>query len=234
MILFDDGDTRQATDPTAHSRGQVLKIDEQTMTATLVFNADLGNYSGALGSAQRLSNGDYSFDSGRQGLPPHQIGQSIEVRPDGSKADVLQVSVPLYRAFRIGSLYGGISDQLGGSDGGERSRPGDDSNQQEGNGPNDASRAAGTDLPDDFGPEIIAAGTAFAGHPTTPTTLSGASLIWATPAALILVRQPADDPAIPILLHNATTAPPDALFAAAGNDLWHEGLGDDLVRALSS
>jgi hypothetical protein len=115
MIVFDDGDTRHATDPTADSRGQVWKIDEQTMTATLVFNADLGNYSDALGSAQRLSNGNYSFDSGRQGLPPY-IGQSIEVRPDGSKAYVFQANVSLYRAFRIGSLYGGISDQLAGGD----------------------------------------------------------------------------------------------------------------------
>jgi hypothetical protein len=111
MIVFDNGDTRRASDPTADSRGQVWKIDESTMTATLVFNADLGNYSDALGSAQRLSNGNYSFDSGRQGLPPY-IGQSIEVRPDGSKAYVLQTNVSLYRAFRIGSLYEGISDQL--------------------------------------------------------------------------------------------------------------------------
>ena len=129
LIVFDDGDTRRASDPTADSRGQVWKIDENTMTATLVFNADLGNYSDALGSAQRLANGDYSFDSGRQGTAPHQIGQAIEVRPDGSKAYVLQVSVPLYRAFRIQTLYAGISDQLAGggerSDGGDRASAGD-------------------------------------------------------------------------------------------------------------
>jgi hypothetical protein len=112
IILFDNGDTRRASDPTAHSRGQVWKIDERTLTATLVFNADLGNYSDALGAAQRLSNGNYSFDSGRQGVAPHQIGQAIEVRPDGSKAYVLQVNVPMYRAFRIRTLYQGISDQL--------------------------------------------------------------------------------------------------------------------------
>ena len=86
------------------------------MTATLVFNADLGNYSDALGSAQRLSNGDYSFDSGRQGPAPNQIGQAIEVRPDGSKAYVLQVNKPVYRAFRIQTLYEGVSDQLAGDD----------------------------------------------------------------------------------------------------------------------
>jgi hypothetical protein len=112
IILFDDGDTRRESDPTADSRGQVWKIDEQTMTATLVFNADLGNYSDALGSAQRLSNGDYSFDSGRQGQAPIQIAQTIEVRPDGSKAYVLQLNKNEYRSFRIRTLYQGISDQL--------------------------------------------------------------------------------------------------------------------------
>ncbi len=116
LIIFDDGDVRHASDPTAHSRGQVWKIDEQTMTATLVVNVDLGNYSDALGSAQRLSNGDYVFDSGRQGVAPNQIGQSIEVQPDGTKVYVLQVSKPLYRAFRIRTLYQGISDRLAGDD----------------------------------------------------------------------------------------------------------------------
>jgi hypothetical protein len=115
LIVFDDGDTRRASDPTADSRGQVWKIDEQTMTATLVFNADLDNYSDALGWAQRLSNGDYSFDSGRQGVAPHQIAQTIEVQPDGSKVYVLQVSTPVYRTFRIATLYDGVSDQLAGS-----------------------------------------------------------------------------------------------------------------------
>src|SRR5262249_13769403 len=90
LILFDNGNTRRAGDPHADSRGQVWKLDEQTMTATLVVNADLGSYSMALGSAQRLSNGDYSFTSGFQGQAPNMFGQSIEVRPDGSKAYVLQ------------------------------------------------------------------------------------------------------------------------------------------------
>jgi hypothetical protein len=144
LILFDDGNTRQASDPTAHSRGQVWKLDEQTMTATLVFNVDLGNYSGALGSAQRLSNGDYSFDSGFQGNAPKLFGQSIEVRPDGSKAYVLQVKGIEYRSFRIQTMYEGISDQLA-DGGGETSQPGDISgglslgNQLGGNGSPDAS-----------------------------------------------------------------------------------------------
>src|SRR5207302_5518133 len=80
LILFDNGNTRRATDPTANSRGQVWTLDENNMTATPVLNADLGNYSGRLGSAQRLSNGNYSFLSGAVGFPPpSQIGQTIEV-----------------------------------------------------------------------------------------------------------------------------------------------------------
>jgi hypothetical protein len=52
IILFDNGNTRRAVDPNAHCCGQVWKLDEQNMTATLVLNADLGNYSDALGAAQ--------------------------------------------------------------------------------------------------------------------------------------------------------------------------------------
>ena len=50
IVLFDDGNTRVANDPNEpDSRGQELVLNEQTMTATLVVNADLGNYSAALG-----------------------------------------------------------------------------------------------------------------------------------------------------------------------------------------
>ena len=114
LILFDNGNVRQASDPTADSRGQVWKLDEKTMTATLVLNVDLGNYSMALGAAQRLSNGDYSFDSGWQGRAPNLFAQAIEVRPDGSKAYVLEANQREYRNFRIQTLYAGVSDQLAG------------------------------------------------------------------------------------------------------------------------
>jgi hypothetical protein len=112
IILFDNGNTRRAGDPIADSRGQVWKLDEQAMTATLVFNGDLGNYSSALGAAQRLSNGNLSFTSGLQGQAPNLFGQSIEVRPDGSKAYVLEVNSREFRSFRIQTLYEGTSDQL--------------------------------------------------------------------------------------------------------------------------
>jgi len=114
LILFDNGNTRQASDPNAHSRGQVWTLDEVNRTATLVLNADLGNYSWRLGAAQRLSNGNYSFMSGSQGDPPNEFGQSIEVLPDGTKTYVLEGPVE-YRSFRMRTLYEGTGDVLAGS-----------------------------------------------------------------------------------------------------------------------
>jgi len=82
------------------------------MTATLVLNADLGNFSDALGSAERLPNGNFVFTSGSQGQPPTQFGQSIEVLPDGTKTYVLEVAAREYRSFRVSSLYRGIPDNV--------------------------------------------------------------------------------------------------------------------------
>src|SRR5262249_45663190 len=116
IILFDNGNTRRASDPTADSRGQVWKLDEQTMTATLVFNADLGNYSPAVGAAQTLSNGTYSFDSGYQGQAPNLFAQTIEVRPDGSKAYVLEADGLFeFRTYRLRNLYEGAGQLVGGA-----------------------------------------------------------------------------------------------------------------------
>ena len=117
LILFDNGNTRRATDPNANSRGQVWTLDETSMTATLVVNADLGNYSFRLGSAQRLSNGNYSFMSGSQGQgpPPSQFGQTIEVLPDGTPSYVLEFASPEYRSYRLRTLYEGSDDALAGA-----------------------------------------------------------------------------------------------------------------------
>jgi hypothetical protein len=239
LILFDNGNTRRAGDPTAHNRGQVWKLDEQTMTATLVVNVDLGNYSPMFGAAQRLSNGDYAFTSGAQGKAPNLFGQAIEVRPDGSKAYVLQLNKPEYRSFRVRSLYAGISDQLDGN-GGKTSQDGDDSRgrsrrtRPSQGDPSDASLAADKDSSDDFGPAITVALTAPAGQLAAPATFPVATSILVTATPLILVRDTETDPASPNLLPHATRAARDAVFADPGNDGWDESLGDDLARALSS
>lgn len=108
MVLFDNGNTRHASDPNAHSRGQVWKLDEQTMTATLVLNVDLGRFSGALGAAQQLANGDYSFTLGENGPePPRPPANTVEVTPGGTIVYNLQVNEPEYRAYRISTLYAG-------------------------------------------------------------------------------------------------------------------------------
>ena len=106
LVLFDDGNTRRSTDPNADSRGQELLLNEQTMQATLVVNADLGNYSPALGSAQRLPNGNFAFTSGDQGPLSNAFGQLIEVLPNGTKTYVQQTSGLQYRSYLTNTLYG--------------------------------------------------------------------------------------------------------------------------------
>ena len=50
LMLYDNGNTRWVDDATAHSRGQVLQVDEQNRTVKLLLNADMGVYSFALGA----------------------------------------------------------------------------------------------------------------------------------------------------------------------------------------
>ena len=102
LILFDNGNIRNVADSTAKSRGQVFQLDEQTHTATPVLNADLGVYSFALGSAQKLAGGNYHFLAG---LLPNGSSMSIEVDPQGQIVYALRVQVNEYRSFRMRSLY---------------------------------------------------------------------------------------------------------------------------------
>jgi arylsulfate sulfotransferase len=116
LILLDNGNTRRASDPNANSRGQVWRLDEQTMTATLLVNADLGTYAGALGAAERLSNGDYSFTPGTNGPEPiRPPAHTIEVSPDGTKVYDVTANAPEYRSFRVRTLYEGVDDALAGA-----------------------------------------------------------------------------------------------------------------------
>jgi hypothetical protein len=107
LALFDNGNTRCFGVQECHSRGQVLILDEQHFTASSVVNLDLKNYSNALGSAERLPNGNFIFTSGSQGDPP-SLGQSIEVLPDGTQTYVLEVGALEYHSSRMSDLYGGI------------------------------------------------------------------------------------------------------------------------------
>ncbi len=102
VMLFDNGNTRRASDPSAHSRGQVIRLDEVNRVATLVLNANLGTYSAALGSAQKLQNGDYHFLAGSE---PDGTAMSMEVDPSGRPVYMLHGSAIEYRSHRMQDLY---------------------------------------------------------------------------------------------------------------------------------
>jgi len=105
LIVFDDGPRRKEKFPKSNNRGQVWELDEQAMTATLVVNADLGVYSPAVGSAQALSGGGYSFESGFVN-PPAVASREIEVGPDGKIVYAQQLEgASSYRSFRVPDLY---------------------------------------------------------------------------------------------------------------------------------
>jgi hypothetical protein len=107
FTVFDNGNTRFADNPgvTENSRGQAYQVDEVNKVASLVVNSDLGVYSNALGSAQRLGNGNYHFLAGFISPGPSQNSQSVEVLPDGSTNLRLQSPQLAYRSFRMPSLY---------------------------------------------------------------------------------------------------------------------------------
>jgi Arylsulfotransferase (ASST) len=105
LLVFDDGNTRQATFRNAHSRGQEWILNEQNMTATLVVNADMGNYSDFLGSAQVLPNGNLAFTSGGRSSSKKPAGQSIQVLPNGTRIYVQQMSIFEYRSYFESTLY---------------------------------------------------------------------------------------------------------------------------------
>ncbi len=105
LIVFDDGARRKEKFPKSNNRGQVWELDEQAMTASLVLNADMGVYSVAVGSAQSLSGGGYSFESGMIN-PPVPYGRATEVTSDGKIVYAQQVEgTPCYRSFRVPDLY---------------------------------------------------------------------------------------------------------------------------------
>lgn len=104
LILFDNGNVRHGGDPTVTSRGQIFHLDEQTRTARLLMNADLGTYHFALGSAQILPDGTYHFGAGW--ILPENTAWAIEVDGTGEVWYSSLVNRPIYRSFRLANLYG--------------------------------------------------------------------------------------------------------------------------------
>jgi arylsulfate sulfotransferase len=103
LTLFDNGNARFVRDSTAKSRGQMYKLDEQNRVARLVYNLDLGLYAPAVGSAQRLPNGNFHFDIGFLG--GGVLSRSVETDAAGRVVYDLEADGAAYRTFRMGSLY---------------------------------------------------------------------------------------------------------------------------------
>lgn len=109
ITLFDNGNTRLAGDSVGTSRGQVIQLDESQRTARLLLNAGLGVRSLALGSAQRLSGGNFHFNAGVIFDPASAVNPtalSIEVDPAGNIVSSVRFLASVYRSFRLADLYG--------------------------------------------------------------------------------------------------------------------------------
>jgi hypothetical protein len=107
VIDFDNGNRNSAclANPAdCRSRGQAWLLDETQMTATLETNTDLGTFSSAMGAAQAVSNGNYSFAGGvsDDDSAPSYLD---EVHPDGTKVFSMEFNERAYRGFRLRDLY---------------------------------------------------------------------------------------------------------------------------------
>lgn len=105
LSVLDDGHVRKKKDPKANTRGQVWKLDEVTHTATLMHNADLGVYAVAVGSAQTLKNGGYTFEAGFIN-PDSVYSRAVETDRNGKVVYAQQVEgLIVYRSYRVADLY---------------------------------------------------------------------------------------------------------------------------------
>jgi arylsulfate sulfotransferase len=106
LVVLDNGQRRKKKDVQVSTRGQLWKIDEKAHTATLLLNADLGIYSPWVGSAQRLSNGNFHFMTGATIEDVSFSARSIETSPEGKVIYTLKLSGGVvYRSNRVVDLY---------------------------------------------------------------------------------------------------------------------------------
>jgi len=120
LTVFDNGNTRYSAPGAStgclegvgsgNSRGMALTVDESTMTVTPVLSVSLGVQGLGDGSAQLLSDGNYSFLAADVSVPQSRnyVSYPIEILPTGtfSGTQVLNIEAPkTYRIWRMPSLY---------------------------------------------------------------------------------------------------------------------------------
>ena len=100
------------------SRAVVFQIDESTRVATLAWQDQPGNQSIWGGSINQLANGNVEFDMNAPGFPPSpNVASEIqEVTQTANpqivwKLDILSIPIYAYRAYRVPSLYPGVTWQ---------------------------------------------------------------------------------------------------------------------------
>ncbi len=98
MVVFDDGNVRcnEGKVKGCESRGQLYELDEQHHTATLLLNVNLGQFWQALGSAEVLPNGNFTFTGGFAAP-----SVETEVMPDGTKVYELETTAAEYRSYQL-------------------------------------------------------------------------------------------------------------------------------------
>ncbi len=107
LTLFDNGNTRVGENG-GYSRGQAYFLNETNKVALLLVNADLGEYSPALGAAELLSNGNYSFSAGAITIvgPAFDTADMVETTPFGAQVyRNRQSGIGVYRHFRGTGMY---------------------------------------------------------------------------------------------------------------------------------
>ena len=103
--------------PTCYSRATVFQVDESAMVANLLWDYLPGAYSVWGGSINQLANGNIEFDLNSPLNPPFSnlASEVQEVTQNSTPQVVWQMDVPLptnaYRAYRVPSLYPGVSWQ---------------------------------------------------------------------------------------------------------------------------
>jgi hypothetical protein len=106
LTLLDNGQVRFDKDKTSQTRGQKWLLDEEHLTATLVSNANLHVYSAAVGAAQSLKNGGYSFNAGYIDIQNSPYGRAVETDRDGRVVYAIDAyGTLIYRSFRVDDMY---------------------------------------------------------------------------------------------------------------------------------
>ena len=98
--------------PSCYSRATIFQIDESTKAATLLWDDLPGAFSFFGGSINQLTNGNVEFDMNAPSGYPY-ASQVQEVTQEATPQIVWQMTMPFptyaYRAYRIPSLYPGVS-----------------------------------------------------------------------------------------------------------------------------